>query len=93
MKTVKAQQITSAVKNLCIEADCYLPEDVQDIIKKSCDEENFPIAKDILKKLEENYRIASCEKMPICQDTGLACVFLEIGQDLHIEGNIKEAVD
>lgn len=93
MKTVKAQQITSAVKNLCIEANCYLPEDVQDIIKKSCDEETFPIAKDILKKLEENYRIASCEKMPICQDTGLACVFLEIGQDLHIEGNIKEAVD
>ena len=62
MKTVKAQQITSAVKNLCIEANCYLPEDVQDIIKKSCDEETFPIANDILKKLEENYRIASCEK-------------------------------
>lgn len=93
MKVIKADEITSAVRKLCIEANCYLPKDVKKAIGKSRREETFPIACDILDKLEENYQIASSKQMPICQDTGLACVFLEIGQDVHIDGDIRAAVD
>lgn len=93
MKTINSEAITKAVAELCIEANCHLPQDIRDAIGacRSC--EPFDIAKNILDKIEENYRIADTDNVPICQDTGLACVFLEIGQDVHIEGNLKDAVD
>ena len=93
MRTIKAEEITQVVRDLCIEANCHLPSDIKDAITecKAC--EPFEIARNILDKIEENYQIADEDNVPICQDTGLACVFLEIGQDVHIEGNLKEAVD
>ena len=93
MKEIKAEQITQVVRDLCIEANCHLPKDVQEAITtcKAC--EPFPIAQTILGKIEENFNIADQDNVPICQDTGLACVFLEIGQDVHIEGALKDAVD
>lgn len=93
MRTINSQDITRAVRDLCIEANCHLPEDVKGAIAgcKAC--EPFSIARTVLDKIEENYGIADADEVPICQDTGLACVFLEIGQDVHIEGNLKDAVD
>ena len=93
MKEIKAEQITQVVRDLCIEANCHLPKDVQEAITtcKAC--EPFPIAQTILGKIEENFNIADQDNVPICQDTGLACVFLEIGQDVHIEGDLKTAVN
>ena len=93
MREIKATEITSAVRDLCIEANCALPEDVRKAIEESRSREAFDIACSVLEKIEENYRIAADENVPVCQDTGLACVFLEIGQDVHIDGDIKEAVD
>ncbi|MBR2002342.1 MAG: fumarate hydratase [Firmicutes bacterium] len=93
MKEIKAEQITQVVRDLCIEANCHLPKDVQEAITtcKAC--EPFPIAQTILGKIEENFNIADQDNVPICQDTGLACVFLEIGQDVHIDGDLKDAVN
>ena len=93
MREIKAEQITQTVRDLCIEANCHLPEDIKGAIAdcKAC--ESFDIAKNILDKIEENYQIADIDEVPICQDTGLACVFLEIGQEVHIDGNLKDAVD
>ncbi|MBR4075057.1 MAG: fumarate hydratase [Firmicutes bacterium] len=90
---MKAEQITQVVRDLCIEANCHLPKDVQEAITtcKAC--EPFPIAQTILGKIEENFNIADQDNVPICQDTGLACVFLEIGQDVHIDGDLKAAVN
>ena len=93
MKVIKAETITRVVKELCVEANYHLPQDMKDAICKCKKEEPFGIAKNILEKIEENYKIADDDNVPICQDTGLALVFLEIGQDVHIEGNLREAVD
>ncbi len=93
MRTIDSREITETVKRLCIEANCHLPQDIRDAIAGCRRCEPFAIAENILGKIEENYRIADEDNVPICQDTGLACVFLEIGQDVHIEGDIKDAVD
>ena len=93
MRTINSEEITKTVAKLCIEANCHLPQDVREAIEGAHRCEPFEIAKNILDKIEENYQIAEEDNVPICQDTGLACVFLEIGQDVHIEGNLKEAVD
>ena len=93
MRTIKAGAVTEAVKKLCIEANCDLPADVREAIRRCRQEETFPIARSVLEKIEENYLIAAAEGVPICQDTGLACVFLRLGQDVHIEGDLRAAVD
>ena len=93
MREINASQITEIVRDLCIEANCHLPGDIKEAITtcRSC--EPFPIAQTILDKIEENFNIADTDNVPICQDTGLACVFLEIGQDVHITGDLKDAVN
>ena len=93
MREIDAVIITQTVKKLCIDANCRLSDDVKKCIKKSCDGEVWPHAKEILERIVENYEIAEKENMPICQDTGMACVFLEIGQDVHINGDITDAVN
>ena len=93
MREISAQQITQVVKRLCVEANCYLPEDVCSCIETSHAQESWPQAKEILERIMENYRIAREEFQPICQDTGVACVFLTIGQDVHVTGSIEEAVN
>ena len=94
MREIQAQQITDVVEKLCIEANQYLPEDVQGAIRRCRACEDWEIAQGVLDKIITNFEIAKEENVPICQDTGMACVFLEIGQDVHIAGgDLKEAVD
>ena len=93
MREISALQITEAVKRLCIKANCYLPADMKSCIESSHAGEKWPQAKDILERIIENYDIAEREDRPICQDTGLACVFISVGQDVHIEGNLTDAIN
>jgi len=93
MREISALQVTEVVKRLCIEANCYLPQDMKSCIESSHAEENWPQAREILERIMENYTIAEHENRPICQDTGLACVFVSVGQDVHIDGNLTEAVN
>ncbi|WP_244834405.1 fumarate hydratase [Clostridium sp. BJN0001] len=94
MRELSVEKITEAVKNLAIESNYYLSDDVKNALNKFKDEETWDIGKDVLGKIIENSKIASDEKMPICQDTGMSCVFLEIGQDVHlVEGSIKDAIN
>ncbi len=94
MREIQAQQITDVVEKLCIEANQYLPEDVQGAIRRCRACEDWEIAQGVLDKIITNFEIAKEENVPICQDTGMACVFLEIGQDVHIAGgDLAEAVD
>lgn len=85
--------ITDTVKRLCVEANCHLPRDMKKCIQKSFDLETWPGAREILGQIMENYEIADAENQPICQDTGVACVFLKIGQEVHIVGDVQEAVN
>ena len=93
MREIQATEITKVVRDLCIDANCHLPGDVKEAIPSCRGCEPFPIAQTVLGKIEENFQIADADNVPICQDTGLACVFLEIGQDVHIAGGLKDAVD
>ena len=93
MRELDAIQITQTIKRLCIEANCQLPSDIQNRIVNSCENEPWSQAKEILERIIENYEIAGKEQQPICQDTGAACVFLKIGQDVHIVGNLEDAVN
>ena len=93
MREISAQLITETVKRLCIEANCYLPGDLQHRIEECFAQEPWPQAKEILERIVENYTIAREKAQPICQDTGVACVFLKIGQDVHVTGSIEDAVN
>ena len=94
MKTINVNEIIKTVKELSIEANYYLPNDVKEAIEESEKNEKWPIANNILNKILENSQIAAAEKMPICQDTGMACVFVDIGQDVHITGgSLEEAIN
>ena len=93
MREISAQKITETVKKLCIEANCFLPSDMKCRIEDSCKNESWPQAKEILEHIIENYQIAEEGTRPICQDTGLACVFVTVGQDVHVTGNLTEAVN
>ncbi len=90
MREISASQITDVVERLCIEANQHLPGDVKCAIKNCREQEDWPMAQDVLDKIITNYEIADTEKLPICQDTGMACVFLEIGQDVHIVGDLLD---
>ena len=94
MREIQVSAITEAVQHLCVDANYHLPDDVKCAIEgcRAC--EDGSIAQDILDKIIENYQIADRENVPICQDTGMACVFLEIGQDVHlVGGDLTEAVN
>ncbi len=94
MRTIHAAQITEAVRKLCIDINYYLTEDVHCALKAAVDKEESPLGKEIIATIAENADFAKASDVPICQDTGLAVVFLEIGQDVHIDGgDINEAVD
>ena len=94
MREISVAAITDAVERLCIAANTYLPGDVKCAIETCREREDGALARDILDKIIENYTIAGAENVPICQDTGMACVFLEIGQDVHlVGGDLREAVD
>ena len=94
VREIESAKITDTVKRLCIQANVILPEDVKNCIIKRKSEENWAPAREILDRIEENYELAAAENVPICQDTGVACVFLEIGQEVHIAGgDITQAVN
>ncbi len=93
MREIKASLITQMVKKLCIDANCHLDDDVKNCICKFHSEETWQQAKEILERIIENYEIADDKNQPVCQDTGVACVFLKIGQDVHIDGDLTEAVN
>lgn len=94
MREIQAQQITDVVERLCIEANEQLPEDIKNAIHRCRACEEWEIAQGVLDQIITNFEIAGEERVPICQDTGMACVFLEIGQDVHITGgDLREAVD
>ena len=92
MREVDAAQITGIVKRLCIETNCCLPGDVRERITACRACEDWAPAAEILDRIVENFEIAGRDRVPICQDTGLACVFLEIGQDVHVNGSLTEAI-
>ena len=94
MRELHVNQITEAVARLAEETNSFLGEDVCRRIALCREQEDWPIAGDILKKIEENIQIAGEEGLPLCQDTGMACVFLEVGQDVHlVGGNLEDAVN
>ncbi len=94
MREINVSIITDTVEKLCIEANEHLPDDVKCAIKNCRACETWDTAKGVLDKIIENYEIADEQNVPICQDTGMACVFLEIGQDVHfVGGDLREAVD
>ena len=93
MREVEVSRLTDVIEKLCIEANEHLPEDVKCAIKTCRACEDGEIAKGILDNIIENFDIADKENVPICQDTGMACVFIELGQDVHINGNLDEAVN
>ena len=93
MREINAETITEAVAELAVEANCRLPGDVKERIEQARANEPWPTACGILDKIIENYGIADENFVPICQDTGVCCVFLKIGQDVHITGDLRKAVD
>ena len=94
LKTVRTEDITRAVKEMCIQANHFLSEDMKACMKTAAEREESPLGKQILDQLEENLSIAGSDMIPICQDTGMAVVFLKVGQDVHIEGgSLTDAVN
>ena len=94
IRTVQVEEITENIKDMCIRAAHFLPEDMRGAMKCAEKNEKSPLGRQILEQLEENLSIAAEEMIPICQDTGMAVVFLEIGQDVHFEGgSLEEAVN
>lgn len=93
MRTIKTDEIIENVKEMCIEANHYLTPDMEEALKAAAQSEKAPLGKQILGQLKENLEIAAEEMIPICQDTGLAVLFVEIGQEVHIEGgSLTEAL-
>lgn len=93
MRNIDAKVIEDTVARLCIEANLRLPPDVINAIERAEKAEPWDGAKRILSLLGDNVRIASEKTLPVCQDTGMACVFVELGQDVHIEGDFEQAVN
>lgn len=93
MREIDSSLISEVVARLCIDANYHLPPDMKKQIISSSNEESWETASIILDQIIENFNIADENLQPICQDTGLACVFLNIGQDVHIKGNLEEAVN
>lgn len=90
MREIHISKIIEAVKELCVEANYYLSDDVRNTLYHAKKSETWPLAENILEQIILNSDIAKNENKPICQDTGMACVFLEIGQDVHIIGGLLE---
>lgn len=94
IRTVKIEEITKNVKEMCIEANHVLSSDMEKVFLKAVDEETSPLGRQVLCQLKENLKIAGEDMIPICQDTGMAVIFVKIGQDVHIEGgNLTDAIN
>lgn len=92
MRTIPAAAITEAVAKLCIQANTRLPADIVAALDKYRSEEPWPLAQTTLGLLQDNMALAQEKDLPICQDTGMACVFVELGQEVHIDGDFEQAI-
>lgn len=90
MRIINVNEITDNIKEMCIEANHYLSKDMDCAMKNAVETEEAPLGRQILEQLQENLKIAAEDMIPICQDTGMAVVFLEVGQDVHLEGGLLE---
>ena len=90
MRTINAADITQNIKEMCIEANHFLADDMDRAMKSALAQEKAPLGRQILGQLQDNLKIAGEDMIPICQDTGMAVIFMEIGQDVHIEGGLLE---
>ena len=90
MRTIPVSQITDAVKEMCIEANLFLTKDMEEALKQAQKSEEAPLGRSVLDQLCHNLQIAGEDSIPICQDTGMAVVFLEVGQEVHFEGGVLE---
>lgn len=94
MRTIQTGQITENIKEMCIEANHFLTEDMKEAMTNACAKEKSALGRQVLLQLQENLDIAGRDMIPICQDTGMAVVFMEIGQDVHFEGgNLEDAIN
>jgi fumarate hydratase subunit alpha len=93
LRTIKSEKITKIIKEMCISSNINLPKDAYDSICNACKNETSKIGKDILEKLIVNADLAKSEKLPICQDTGYAVFFVEVGQEVYIDGNLTDAIN
>lgn len=94
MRTVRTEDIVKNIKEMCIEANHFLSEDMKQVFDKSVEAEKSPLGSLVLNQLKENLEIAGQDMIPICQDTGMAVVFMKVGQEVHIEGgSLTEAVN
>lgn len=94
MRTIQVSEITEQIKEMCIEANHFLTPDMENALKAACDSERSPLGRQVLCQLQDNLKIAGDDMIPICQDTGMAVIFMEIGQDVHFEGgNLTDAVN
>ncbi|MBR4754819.1 MAG: fumarate hydratase, partial [Lachnospiraceae bacterium] len=93
MRELNSKVITDNIKEMCIEANLTLSEDMCQAIDSAAKVEESPQGKLVFGQLMENLRIAGEDKIPICQDTGMAVVFIEVGQDVHIEGCLEDAIN
>ena len=94
MREINVEEITRTVEKLCIESNYYLPEDVKKALEEALEKEESPLGVEILSDILKNQEIARTKDVPICQDTGLAVIFLELGQDVRlVGGNLNEAID
>lgn len=92
MRTIQASAITDAIARLCIQANTQLPPDVTAALAQSLQAEPWPLAQEIIGRLSDNLQLSRSQNIPICQDTGMACVFVELGQEVHIEGDFELAI-
>lgn len=92
MRTIPASQLTDAVAHLCIQANTQLPDDIVSALNQSRTTEPWSLAKETLSLLWNNLEVATQQSLPICQDTGMACVFVELGQEVYMDGNFEEAI-
>jgi len=90
MRTIQVEEITKNIKEMCIEANHFLAPDMDTALKKAVQEEKAPLGRQILSQLQDNLKIAGEDMIPICQDTGMAVIFMEIGQEVHFEGGTLE---
>lgn len=94
MRYVDVCHVTKLVRDMCIEANCKLPPDVETALKAAYSREKWPMGKEIMEKILQNSEIAAQEKMPLCQDTGMTCVFIDVGQEVHFSGgNLGDAIN